>query len=71
MIGPTVNLIAMDTHRPIHFMATLFVALGYHLRIGIFAVSDLMERRFAEFAAVPYESPLSRQRWEELWDAET
>jgi hypothetical protein len=40
------------------------------LRIGIRAVSDLLERRFAEFAGVPYRSPVSRQQWEELWEAE-
>jgi len=32
--------------------------------------SDLMERGFAEFARVPYESPFSRQQWEDLWEAE-
>ena len=32
--------------------------------------SDLTERGFAEFARVPYESPLSRQQWEDLWEAE-
>jgi hypothetical protein len=42
-----------------------------NLRIGVRIVSDLLERRFAEFAGVPYQGPLRRQHWEELWEAET
>jgi hypothetical protein len=33
-------------------------------------VSDFIERRFAEFAGVPYQNSLSRQQWEELWETE-
>jgi hypothetical protein len=40
------------------------------VRTGIRTVTDLMERRFAEFAGVPYQNPLSRQQWEELWETE-
>jgi hypothetical protein len=32
--------------------------------------TDLVARGFAEFARVPYQNPLSRQQWEELWEAE-
>jgi hypothetical protein len=60
----------MDHRRPVQFMAAFFVALGYHVRMGICTVTDLIERRFAEFAGVPYQNPLSRQQWEELWEAE-
>lgn len=70
MIVPTVNLIAMDNRRRAQSVAALFTALGYHVRIGIRSVSDLMERRFAEFAGVPYQNPISRQQWEELWETE-
>jgi hypothetical protein len=38
--------------------------------IGVRTVTDVMERRFAEFARVPYQNPLSRQQWEELWETE-
>jgi hypothetical protein len=55
---------------PVQFMAAFFAALGHRVRIGIRTVNDLAERRFAEFAAVPYQGPLSRQQWEELWEAE-
>jgi hypothetical protein len=41
-----------------------------NLRMGIRIVSDLLERRFAQFARVPYQGPLTRQHWEELWEAE-
>jgi hypothetical protein len=67
---PTVNSIAMDNRRPVQSMAAFFVALVYHVRIGILTVSDLLERRFAEFAGVPCQSPLSRQQWEDLWETE-
>jgi hypothetical protein len=70
IIVPTANSIALDHHRPVQSMAALFVALGYHVRIGILTVSDLLERRFAEFAGVPCQSPPSRQLWEELWETE-
>ena len=60
----------MDNRRPAQSMAAFFVALGRHVRMGIRIVTDLIERRFAGFAGVPYQSPLSRQQWEELWETE-
>jgi hypothetical protein len=56
--------------RPVQFMAASFAAFGHHVRIGIRTVNDLAERRFAEFAGVPYQDPLGRQQWEELWETE-
>jgi hypothetical protein len=67
---PTVNSITMDPRRPVQSMAAFFVALGCHVRIGIRTVSDLLELHFAEFAGVPYQNPLSRQQWDELWETE-
>jgi hypothetical protein len=67
---PTMNSIALDHRRPVQSMAAFFVALGCHVRIGIRTVSDLLERRFTEFAGVPCQSLLSRQQWEELWETE-
>lgn len=37
-------------------------------RPGTRTVSNLIERRFAEFAGVPYLDPLNRQEWEDLWE---
>jgi hypothetical protein len=70
IINPAVNSIAMDNRRPTQSMTALFVPVGYYLRKGIRTVNDLIERRFAEFAGVPYQDPLSRQQWEELWERE-
>jgi hypothetical protein len=56
--------------RPVQLVAAVFAACGHHVRIGIRAVNDLTERRFAEFAGVPYQGPFGRQQWEELWEAE-
>jgi hypothetical protein len=70
VISPTVNSIAMDTRRPVQFMAAVLVALGRHMRMGMGVVCDRIGRRFAEFAGVPYPDPFSRQQWEALWDTE-
>jgi hypothetical protein len=70
VIVPTVNSIAIGNRLPVQSIAAFFAALGYHVRIGILSGSDLMERRFAKFARVPYHDPASQQQWEELWDAE-
>jgi hypothetical protein len=67
---PTVNSIATDNRGPVEFMAAFFVAVGYHVRIGIRTMSDLLGPRFAEFAGVPYQNPLIRQQWEELWETD-
>ena len=47
-----------------------FIALAFHVRMGVRRAGGFMERGFAVFAGVPYQSPLSRQQWEELWEAE-
>ena len=60
----------MDNRRPNQSMAALFAPVGYRVRRRVRTVSDLIERRFAEFAGVPYQDPLSRQQWEELWEME-
>jgi hypothetical protein len=60
----------MDHRQPVQSMAAFLVAVGFHLRLGIQTSGDLMERRFADFAGVPYLNPLRRQQWEELWEME-
>jgi hypothetical protein len=60
----------MDHHRPIQFKALSFDVVGCQLRAGLRTVSDLLARRLAEFAGVPYQNPLSRREWEELWETE-
>jgi hypothetical protein len=64
---PTVNSIAMDNRGLFHSIAAFFVAFAFHLRTGMRSASDIIERRFAEFARVPYQNPLGRQQWEDLW----
>jgi hypothetical protein len=56
--------------RPVQFVTAFFAPLGSQVRTAIQTVSDLLERRFVQFAGVPYQSPASRQEWEELWEAE-
>jgi hypothetical protein len=43
--------------------------LRSQIRARIVAMSHLMERLFARFADVPYETPISQQQWEELWES--
>jgi hypothetical protein len=63
IIAPTLNSIAVDNRRPVQFMAPIFVDLVNHLWVSIHTVGDLLERRFAEFADLPYQDALSRQQW--------
>jgi hypothetical protein len=69
VIVPTVTSIVRDPGRAVPSEATFFIALRCDVRIGVLIVFDLIERRFAEFAGVPYHDAPSRQQWEELWDA--
>jgi len=71
VIAPSLNSIAMDDRGPVQSVAAVFVALGYRARMVIHIVSDLLELRFAQFAGVPYQSPVSRRQWEDLWETET
>jgi hypothetical protein len=70
VIVPAVNTIAVDNRRPLTLLAVSFVGLGCQVRKSIHTVSDLIERRFAEFAVVPYQNPVDRQQWEDLWGTE-
>jgi hypothetical protein len=62
-----VTLITADIRRPAR---ALFVALGDHVRVGLRSVSELVERRFAKFADVPYQSIQSRQQRADILGAE-
>jgi hypothetical protein len=67
---PAVNAIAVDNRRRVPLLAAFFVALGCQIRKAIRTVSDLVERRFAEFAGVPYQNSVDRQQWEDLWETD-
>jgi hypothetical protein len=69
IIARTVNTIALENCRPDQFFAA-FVVAGCQVRKAVHSVSDFIEWRFAEFAGVPYQSPVSRQPWEDLWEME-
>jgi hypothetical protein len=68
MISRTGDSLTIDSRRQLQFMAPAFVDMGDRLRVLIRAVSCNLERRFATFADVPYQEPLSRQQWEQLWE---
>jgi hypothetical protein len=59
-----------ESPQPVQSVAAFFVVLGRQVRIAIHTVGDLIEPRFAEFAALPHQSPVSRQQWEALWETE-
>ena len=71
VIAPMALSTPVDDRQPPQSIATLFVALGHRARTDIRAVSDRLEHLFAEFSGVPYQSPLTRQQWEDLWETET
>jgi hypothetical protein len=62
------NSIAVEKRQAVPLLAAFVVALRSHVPKAIHAMGDHVERRFAEFAGVPYESHVSRQQWEELWE---
>jgi hypothetical protein len=64
------NTIAVGNRRPVPLLAAFFVALGCQVRKAIHTLSELIERRFAEFSGVPYRTPVDRQQWEDLWETE-
>jgi hypothetical protein len=70
IIGPAAKQIVLDNRPQSELSTHLFVSMGCRLREAIPAWYDLIERRFAAFADVPYEDPLSRQQWEQLWETE-
>jgi hypothetical protein len=68
VIVPAVNTIAVDNRRRVPLLAAIFVALGYQMRKATRSASDLVERRFARFAGVPYHNLVDRQQWGDLWE---
>jgi hypothetical protein len=70
VVVSAVNLNAEQHRRPVQLMTALFVSLVCRTRIAIHNVSELTQRCFAEFARVPYQGPMGRQHWEELWEME-
>lgn len=70
IIGPAENAVVVDNRQQSELSTHVFVAIGYHMRMTIRGMSERMERCFAAFAGVPYEDPLSRQQWEQLWETE-
>jgi hypothetical protein len=70
IIGSTANPIVLDNRPQSELLTHLFVSMGYRMRQAIRALYDLIERRFAAFAGVPYEDPSSRQQWEQFFETE-
>ncbi len=70
VVAPGGSSIDLHDRRPVHLMVAFLAAVGFHMQLGLRMISDLVERRFADFADVPYLNPLSRQQWEELWETE-
>jgi hypothetical protein len=68
IIGPALNSIAVEKRQAVAFLAAFVVTLRCQVPKAIHAMGDHVERRFAEFAGVPYQSRVSRQPWEALWE---
>ena len=69
-IGRAMDSIAVEKHQAVPFLAAFAVVLRCRMPKAMHAMRDHLERRFAEFAGVPYLDPLNRQEWEDLWETE-
>jgi hypothetical protein len=70
MIGPAQYPTAVDSRRRSQYVTTVFGALGCNMRVAMCTMSAEIERRFATFAGVPYQDPVSRQQWEQAWEVD-
>jgi hypothetical protein len=70
MIEPVQHPIVTDSSRGSQLVTTAFGALGCNMRVAMRTISAELERRFATFAGLPYQDPVSRQQWEQAWEAE-
>jgi hypothetical protein len=68
IVGRAMNSIAVEKRQAVPFLAAFVVALRCQVPNAIHAMGDHVERRFAQFAGVPYQSPVSRRQWEALWE---
>jgi hypothetical protein len=60
MIEPAQHPIVIDSSRGSQLVTTVFVALGCNMRVAMRTMSAELERRFATFAGLPYQDPVSR-----------
>jgi hypothetical protein len=70
MIEPAQYPICHESSGRSQFVTTLFVALGWNMRVAMRTMSAELDRRFATFAGVSYYDPVSRQQWEQVWEEE-
>jgi hypothetical protein len=70
VIEPAQYLIVTESSRRSQLVTTVLVALGRNMRVAARTMSAELECRFATFAGVPYLDPVSRQQWEQVWEAE-
>lgn len=63
--------IILDGMRPTLCTRDTSLAIWERMRASSRAVSEILQRRFAAFARVPYHDPLDLEQWEQLWDAES
>jgi hypothetical protein len=70
IIEPAEHPIAIHSRRQTHFVRNVAVAIGDRTRAAIRAMNEQLERRFAEFAGVPYHDPLDLEQWQLLWETE-
>jgi hypothetical protein len=70
MIEPAQYPTVVDSRRRSQYVTTVVGALGCNMRVAMRTMSAEVERRFATFAGVPYQDPVSRQQWEQVWEAD-
>jgi hypothetical protein len=60
----------LDRRRPSPRIRHVSVVIGDRTRATIRAMSEILQRRFAAFAGVPYHAPHDLEQWKQLWETE-
>ena len=60
----------LHLHRQARLPAHVLWCLGHQMLEVLRDLSVQLGSRFAKFADVPYQDPLTRQQWEHLWELE-
>jgi hypothetical protein len=56
--------------QPIRPIGSFSGSVAKHASAAVLAMGHWIQQRFSAFADVPYENPLNRQEWEDIWESD-
>jgi hypothetical protein len=56
--------------QPIRLIGSFSGNVAKQASAAMLAMSHWIQQRFSAFADVPYENPLTRQEWEDIWESD-